>query len=56
MLGQAAAGWDRLVPVDVPAVLLALRDLRVVLPGALVLRLALSAGGEDLESPRLEPT
>jgi hypothetical protein len=39
----------------VSAVLLAFRDLRVVLSRALVLRLAVPAFGQDLEPPRIEP-
>jgi hypothetical protein len=38
----------------VSAVLLSFRDLRVVLSRALVLRMAVSARGEDLKPPRLE--
>jgi hypothetical protein len=39
-----------------PAVLGSVRDLRVVLPRALVLRLAVPADGEDREPPRVEST
>jgi hypothetical protein len=36
--------------------LVAFRDLRVVLSRALVLRMAVPASGQDLEPPRIEPT
>jgi hypothetical protein len=39
-----------------PAVLGSVCDLRVVLPGALVLRLAVPASGQDLEPPGIEAT
>jgi len=54
MFGQAAAGWNRPVPADVLAVQGALCDLRVVLPLAPVLRVALPACGADFEPPRGE--
>ena len=47
MFGQAAVGWDRPVLADVRAVLGAIRGLRVVLPGASLLRAAVSAWGTD---------